>query len=304
MRSSIDIGSNSILLLILDDENKIIEQESNVTGLGRGIDETGVFSKVAMEESWDVFEDYAKICKKHGIKLSEVTVTATEASRVASNSYTFFEKLKNEIGFCVTIISGEGEAYYSTMGILFDEKIQDEELVIMDIGGASTEIISVNAKDKTIKSSFSMPIGAVRMNNWNIKNIQTSEMERVFSDFSNQLADNKRDKLYCVAGTMTSVGNMYLGHSDFKELEVNGLEFTMKDLVNIHNMYKNISEEEILHKFPFLGKRAATIKSGLKLSVSICKKLEVAELYISTYGLRFGTAIAKDIKNEFIVKRF
>ena len=118
-----------------------------------------------MEDSFKVLSLYQKKCLDHDIDPAKILATATEASRVAKNSSEFYAKVKKELGIDVKIISGEAEAYYSTMGILFDTKITDPEITIMDIGGASTELIKVNTAKKEIIHSFSMPVGAVRMNN-------------------------------------------------------------------------------------------------------------------------------------------
>lgn len=302
-RASIDIGSNSILLLVAefdDGKIKIVENESNVTGLGRDLDKNGVFIDEAMDESFSVFMDYAEICKKHGLYLEDVVVTATEASRVATNAQNYFEKIKRDIGFDVKIITGEAEAYYSTTGILFDEKIKDEFITIMDIGGASTELIRVNVPKKEIIHSFSMPVGAVRMNNWKLEGTLAKNLGSVLQNFKKDIECVKAQKLFCVAGTMTSVGNIYLNNKNFNESQVNGLEFKCMEVETMYIKYRDITSDEFLKQFPFLGKRSKTIYSGIVLAKNILDKLESSDVYISTFGLRYGTLLAGEIKNDFI----
>jgi exopolyphosphatase/guanosine-5'-triphosphate,3'-diphosphate pyrophosphatase len=302
-RASIDIGSNSILLLIgefNDGKIKILENESNVTGLGRDLDKNGSFIDEAMAESFSVFQDYAKLCNKHGLNLNEVVVTATEASRVASNAGNYFLKIKNEIGFDVKVITGEAEAYYSTTGILFDENITDECITIMDIGGASTELIKVNVPDKEIIKSFSMPVGAVRMNNWRMEGTLEENLGRVLIDYKMDIESVKAKKLFCVAGTMTSVGNIFLKNKEFIEPEVNGLEFKCSEVKKMYTNFNKLHADDFLREFPFLGKRSKTIYSGIILAKNILDKLESTDVYISTYGLRYGTLLAGEIKNDFL----
>ncbi|MFT6630834.1 MAG: exopolyphosphatase/guanosine-5'-triphosphate,3'-diphosphate pyrophosphatase [Bacteriovoracaceae bacterium] len=302
-RASIDIGSNSILLLIAEfDDGKIniLENESNVTGLGRDLDKNGIFIDEAMDESFSVFKVYAELCKKHGLLLEDVVVTATEASRVATNAQSYFQKIKKEIGFEVKIITGEAEAYFSTTGILFDDKIIDEFITIMDIGGASTELIRVNVPKKEIIHSFSMPVGAVRMNNWNLEGTLKENLGNVLQNFQKDIERVKAQKLFCVAGTMTSLGNIYLNNKNFNESEVNGLEFQCIEVDKMYSHYKDTTSDEFLKQFPFLGKRSKTIYSGIILAKNILDKLESSDVYISTYGLRYGTLLAGEIKNDFI----
>ena len=86
-KASIDIGSNSILLLAanIGAEVNIVLNESHVTGLGRDLDLNQEFIDIAMNESFNVLKDYTHACKKIGIEPKDIIVTATEASRVAKN---------------------------------------------------------------------------------------------------------------------------------------------------------------------------------------------------------------------------
>ncbi len=305
-RASIDIGSNSILLLVGEVKEgslKVLENHSHVTGLGRDLDLNKEFIEIAMEESLEVLKSYADIAKKYGIDPSDILTTATEASRVAKNAELFFNHVKDETGIRVNIISGEGEAYYSTTGILADDKITDENIVIMDIGGASTEIIHVDCAAKEIVNSFSMPVGAVRMNNWIANNTQEENLRRINTEFKKQLNSILTKKLYCVAGTMTSVANMHLKNREFKEVEVNGCEFTAQNVREMYDEYKNLKEKDFLNLFPFLGKRSRTIHSGIKLAITVFDWLSIEDVYVSTYGLRYGTLLNGFLEEKYVSKR-
>ncbi|MBD64009.1 MAG: hypothetical protein CME62_02300 [Halobacteriovoraceae bacterium] len=303
IRASVDIGSNSVLLLmaqISDHHFDILANESRVTGLGRGLDDTGLFCDEAMVDTFQALTEYKLICEKNKIDPSEVIVTATEASRVASNAQSFFQKIKDELGFSITIISGLGEAYYSTTGVLFDKNIDSEIITIMDIGGASTELIQVETKSQNIRSSFSMPVGVVRMTNWRDKGCELENLQEVLSRFSLELSQVKTNQLYCVAGTMTSIANMLLGHKDFIEEEVHGFQFEKTQLTSLIEKTEEYTPEEFLSLYPFLGKRSQTIKAGLKLAKNVLDVLECKRVYVSTYGLRYGTILAGQIEEKYV----
>lgn len=305
IRASIDIGSNSILLLVAritsDNDIEVLENISNVTGLGRDLDLNGSFLEQAMTESFAVLESYKLTCHKYEIEPEDIIVTATEASRVAANSKQFYSKVKKSLGIDVTIISGEGEAYYSTMGILFDSSISESMITIMDIGGASTELIYVDTKSKSIQHSFSMPMGAVRVNNWKHEGSLDTKINSILADYQADFERVSAEKLFCVAGTMTSVGSIHLNLKSFQEKEVNGLEFKSKRLRELEAQYSEYSAEQMHTHFPFLGKRAATINAGLYLANRIVSKLGTEDIYISTYGLRYGTLIEGGVKNEYAI---
>ena len=304
-RASIDIGSNSILLLAADITTmEILLNESNVTGLGRDLDKNGEFIPDAMEESYAILEEYTKKCSAIGISPTEIIVTATEASRVAKNAGSFFEKVKDKLGLSITIISGEGEAFYSAQGILFDKNIEASEIVIMDIGGASTELIKVDAVQKKVLSSFSMPVGAVRLTNWRADSVMEKKFSDVLKNYDSDMADVKTKTLYCVAGTMTSVGNMFLGNKTFEENEVNGLQMSSQKVAELLEKNSSSSPEDFLENFPFLGKRSKTILSGLILANRLLSVLGVEKVIISTYGLRYGTLLSGQIEENYVWRKF
>lgn len=302
IRASIDIGSNSILLLAGDFSTNYKEllNESNVTGLGRELDKNNAFLEISMQESLEVLKQYSKQVQEIGIKPEDVVVTATEAARVAKNAPAFIAKVKSETGFRIQIITGEAEAYFSTKGILFNSSFKEKNICIMDIGGASTEIISVNPQEFIILNDFSMPFGAVRCTNWNEEGITDKKLNDVFEKFKDEIASINTTKLYCVAGTMTSVANMFLGHKEFKEQKIHGLEFSTKEVFKMLDKYKNYSQEDYLKEFPFLGKRAKTINGGLKVATTVFNWLNIDNVEISTYGLRYGTLEQGFIPNEYL----
>ncbi|CAN0020072.1 unnamed protein product, partial [Chrysoparadoxa australica] len=122
-RASIDIGSNTVLLLAAEiseqgEIQKELANESRVTSLGKDLDKTGVFRQESMDDTYSAFVDYKKILNKLGITSENTIVTATEASRVAKNARPFLDKLESDFDVKIHLISGEGEAFYTSYGVV------------------------------------------------------------------------------------------------------------------------------------------------------------------------------------------
>jgi exopolyphosphatase/guanosine-5'-triphosphate,3'-diphosphate pyrophosphatase len=305
-RATIDIGSNTILLLAAELDSKQIVREvlncSEVTALGKNLDKTKSFAQESMLDSFKALILYKEKLATIGIKPDEVIVTATEASRVAQNSQEFFDKIKKEIGFGVTIISPQGEAYYSALGAALD--LQVEEAVVMDIGGASTELIKLQLNPFKVIDFISMPIGSVRGTDWLSENTFDQKINEVFTHYKNKLPIFKTQTLCCVAGTMTSVANIYHGRKVFDEQIVHGTKITMTEFSKLIDSYKHLSSETLLENFPFLGKRSKTIVAGSYIGHLVSKVINAEVLEVSTYGLRYGTLMEGKIQNEFIIKQY
>jgi exopolyphosphatase / guanosine-5'-triphosphate,3'-diphosphate pyrophosphatase len=303
LRASIDIGSNSVLLLVADVSHgkfKEISKRSEITSLGRELDKNKKFHDESMEATELALKSYVEECKTHGIAPEDIIATATEAARVAENAPALFEKIEKDLGLKIQILTSEGEAYYSTKGILFNSKFPSDVIVIMDIGGASTELIKVNTKTFQILETISMPMGAVRATQWLDDELFVQNLQKVFLDFRNDLDKFQTQKLFCVAGTVTSLGNMFLERTEFVEDDVHGLVIKAEDIDQMFKKFSHTDVDVFLEKFPFLQKRAKSIRGGLHLVYHIVHRLLVKELSISTYGLRFGTLLEGKIKREHL----
>lgn len=303
-RASIDIGSNTILLLLveLNEKNEILKEvlnESVVTALGKNLDKNKAFCQSSLDDSFETLKNYASLLKKEKIDLESVLVTATEASRVAQNSKDFFAKVLKEIGFKVTIITGEGEAYYTALGVVSSLSTQEEMVTIMDIGGASTELMKVSLRPFKVISSISLPVGAVRAFDWNTEGVFDQKINLIITD---AIKEYQTKNLIGVAGTMTALASMYLGRKDFSASAIEGMSIKASIFSDFSRDLQNTTVENLLLLFPFLGKRALVVGQGSRITQMIGEKLRVENFQVSTRGLRYGIVIAGHIDEKFLAK--
>jgi exopolyphosphatase/guanosine-5'-triphosphate,3'-diphosphate pyrophosphatase len=301
MRASIDIGSNSILLLIAEIEPtglKEIVNLSTITGLGRDLDKNGYFCDEAIEDSFSALEKYSLEIKKHNVKDENIIVTATEASRVASNATEFITRVKEKLGLNIQIINAEGEAYYTALGVTkYASNSSGNYLTIMDIGGASTEFIRVQKDPFSIEKTISLPIGSVRGTDW----LRDGSFDKKVNELCNNypLQNYETDTLICVAGSMTSLATMLKELSSFNASAINGEKFGYDTFCQFVDKIKPMHPEKLLEKYPFLGKRSRTIYAGAEVAKAMGRSLNINSMQISTYGLRYGTLIQGEIDGRF-----
>lgn len=304
IRASIDIGSNSVLLLAaeISNDSKIVKELLNlsyITSLGKDLDKTKKFHPDSMLATYEALKDYKLQLEKIGFSPENVIVTATEASRVATNAPEFFAKIKSELGFKITLISSVGEAHYTALGVASAIDTTESEIVIMDMGGASTELIKIHLKPFKILSTVSLPVGSVRANDWKK---DFSFDERMNSILNQDFKNYSTKTLLCVAGSMTSLASMYLGHNSFKESEIEGLEIKFSSFRDFSSDLQKTNVDNLLLLFPQLGKRAPMIAAGSKVAELIGEKLNIETLKISTRGLRYGVLIQGEIDDQFTIR--
>jgi exopolyphosphatase/guanosine-5'-triphosphate,3'-diphosphate pyrophosphatase len=306
LRASIDIGSNSVLLLAGDMNQGLFSEkmnEANISGLGKNLDKKSMFAEASMDKTFQILKKYKEKIESLNLTTSDVIVTATEASRVAKNAELFFKKVKEELGFRVKVITSEGEAYYTGLGISSGHIGKDDnEKVVMDIGGASTELIKIKSNPFSIISSVSLPVGSVRATEWLREGHFENKLKEIMEMYS--LRKFQTYKIICVAGTMTSLAAMLKGLKLYKDNLVDEHEFDFLTFHSFVSKLKKLKPPEILKNFPVVGKRFETILGGAIVGLDLGQALNVKKISISTRGLRYGTLFEGVIHGRFVVKEF
>lgn len=290
-KAAIDIGSNTILLLIMDENHQTLEFEARVTSLGKNLDKNKCFEEISMKLSFEALSEFSEICSKHKIDFSNVIITATEASRVATNAKDFYQEIYNQLGANVTIISGEQEAFYSAYGVVKGEGIiKAQKLTLMDIGGGSTELIFVQTHPFQILKAISLPLGSVRVSDW----IEAGTWEQKQTHFMDNynFKEFECEDLIGVAGTMTSLINIANeNEGEFQFLDFQKSKISTKSLNAKMIHFKHFSSNDFLEKFPYLGKRSAAIWGGYQVCRFICEQLKPDAIQVSFKGLVHGVLL-------------
>ncbi len=167
--AAIDCGTNSIKVLIgsrRDDGTLgVVVRDSRVVRLGQGVDRTGMLADEALERTFAAVDEFAGIIRSHGIPPERIRFCATSATRDASNAAVFAEGVRRLLGVEPDVLSGEEEAALVFAGaIAAQSPMPAEPVLVVDIGGGSTELVLGGGEDRhSISHSISLDIGSVRL---------------------------------------------------------------------------------------------------------------------------------------------
>jgi exopolyphosphatase/guanosine-5'-triphosphate,3'-diphosphate pyrophosphatase len=157
----VDIGTNSTRLLVADVDGGRLEREvdrrTRVTRLGDGVDRTGRLGDEAMARVLIACGEYRDAADAAGAE--RVVAVLTSAVRDAANGEDFQEELLRRFGFHAETIPGEREARLTYLGAT-SWRAQDKPLLVLDIGGGSTELVIGTGDD--VEFHVSTQIGSVR----------------------------------------------------------------------------------------------------------------------------------------------
>ena len=160
--AAVDCGTNSVRLLVsrlVDGRLVEVDRRLHLTRLGQGVDATGRFHPEALARTLDAMADFGAELDELGV--SHRRVVATSAARDAANSAEFFDGARARLGVDAEIIPGEEEARLSYAGAVGALPDVAQPVLVMDIGGGSTELVL--GSDGQVRHAISLDIGSVRV---------------------------------------------------------------------------------------------------------------------------------------------
>lgn len=290
----IDLGSNSVRMIIMkiykDGSYKMIEQEKEMVRLSEGMGKELTLKPRAIERTLYTLKLFKKLLEAH--KVDKVIAVATAAVRKARNKQDFLAKAKEVTGLDFNIISGEEEAYYGYLGVI--NTIDISSCVIIDIGGASTEVVWV--ADKKIKECISLPYGAVVLTETFLKKdpIPTADLKKLenflFKRFNDipWFQEVKKLPIIGLGGTIRTLAKIDKKKNKYPLERLHNYRLTLEKAASICDQVitSTVTERK---KIPGLNKSRADIIAGGLAVIKVLKDLsEAEELIISGNGLREG----------------
>lgn len=292
MRAVIDIGSNSVLLLLArrrdDGSLEIIRDESTVARVSEGAAARGTLSPEAIERTLAVLRRYRATADAEGV--TQITAVATEGLRMASNAAQFLGPASEVLGGEVRLISGDEEARLSYRSVALEHPEVDP-LRVIDIGGASTELVVGHGLE--LVQGVSHRLGSVRISELLSDGHPPSSaaLARMLAHarevFSSQpLAPEP--ELYGLAGTVTTVAGLLLGLERYDRERVDRSRFEIGEIGQLRERLAKLSLAE-LQAMPMLGVgRADVVVGGVTILLAALEHCGAHTLVVRDRGLRYA----------------
>lgn len=294
--ASIDIGTNTVLLMIADVTDGIQELSDTaiITRLGEGLKRTGFLSKQAMERTLNVLRQYKSMIDECSV--DEILCAGTAALREAKNRDDFIKLVKNEVSLSIDVISEHDEAYYTYLSVKHGMSNDIHEVAIVDIGGGSTEVI-YGTREHFI-DFVSLPMGSVKLTEMFVKHDPPREHEvKAVRDHitSNLKLPFKKDLKTVVgtAGTITTLGSIGIGLSVWDKKQIHQMTMNRACIDEVAHQLLALKVHERALLAGMEKGREDIIPQGIILLQEIMKYLEVEKLIIDANGVRHGMLCEK-----------
>ncbi len=292
--AGIDIGSNSIRLIIAEVENNkiknIIYQEKATTRLAANINKTGILAEEPFNKSINVLAGFRKALNKYNVE--KIKTVATSAVREAANGKEFINAAKNS-GIEISIISGKEEGMLEYLGVCsgFDAGRQP---LILDVGGGSSEIIYM--QDNNELHTESHKIGVVKMADMFDFQKSSTEILEKFSAyikefFKDVTIPNNIQNFIATAGTATTLAAIDMEMTEYDYNKVNGYKITKEKVIEILNKVYSTPYNKRLEIKGMDKGREDLIIPGILIILEILKKTNLNIITVSDFGLREGAVV-------------
>lgn len=303
--AAIDIGTVTCRLLIVEVNEQIereLVRECRITNLGIGVSQTGFLRDDAIERVVACIADYRALCdavaRERGLAEIPIAAVATSAARDASNSDELQAKLI-ALGIKLDIIPGTHEAELSFRGA--SSEFPDEAIVVVDVGGGSTEVIFGDARSG-VSYAHSFDIGCRRITEMFIRSDPPAaeELERAHAylveSFASvldlELSHRFVQRVVAVAGTATSVVSIDEAMENYDSARVHKTVVSEATLVRVLTMLARLTEAERKEVVGLEPKRAGVIVAGMLILKSVLQVLRQDCFTVSESDILQGIIMA------------
>ncbi len=303
--AAIDVGSNTLRLLIGDIQDNILSRiyaDRAITRLAQGIRDTGVLREENMKKSLSVLKDFSRSISGYGV--ARVKAVGTSALRDAGNGREFIDTVSQDTGIGIEIISGMREAELTVKGILMGVRDTAGVSLIVDIGGGSTEWIIYKSRESPLCGS--LPVGVVHLFERFIKTDPPSpddisslgrEIDAHLLPLRQEIAEplSVRDFIG-TGGTITTLASMDLQLKEYDPEKVHMHKIPLQRLSWLKDMLISLPLERRREIRGLEPERADLIIPGILLTMRLMHLLGFPEVTVSDCGLLEG--LIKEMNDE------
>jgi exopolyphosphatase/guanosine-5'-triphosphate,3'-diphosphate pyrophosphatase len=299
--AAIDVGTNSIHLVMVEispeGDFRIVGRDKEMVQLGKGGFRKHILTEQALVDGVAALVRFSKMARLKGI--GRIHAFATSAVREARNGGDFVERVLNELGMEVRILSVEEEARLIYLAVRHAVGLGDADDLICDIGGGSVEVIVGNARRASVL--FSAKLGGLRLAELFLKNDPPSardlkplkrHIEQGLAPLARRVGDVSFSRCICTSGSFECMARMCLirrGQSlpdGSAQMKISRAE--LKEL--LAELVVRTSEQKL--QMPGMdAKRVSTLVPAATTLLEIGKMFNVADYEFCDMALREGIII-------------
>jgi exopolyphosphatase/guanosine-5'-triphosphate,3'-diphosphate pyrophosphatase len=275
-------------------------ERATITRLGEGVDCTRQFSHAALARTLGCLDEYARLVREFGVE--RLAVVGTSAMRDAGGGQALVAGVRERFGVEARIVSGDEEARLAFRGAIGGLPVrandEEEEVVVFDIGGGSTEVVRGRLEGAVpcITYAASFDLGSVRLTERLVRQhpiagADRDAIERTARDAFVMIPALPQTQLPVgVAGTMTTLAAVSLGLVPYDGARVHGHTLSRKELRRVVEQLASMDLESRRRVAGMEPKRADVVVAGGFIALALLDRWRADAVLISDRGVRWGLA--------------
>lgn len=282
----IDIGSNSIRLVIYDQQKRSpvsIYNEKVMCALGKGLATTGMLNPEGVDMAKQVLRRFVAMGRNMGIQT--LYVMATAAVRDAKDGAAFARYLEDTYKIDIDIISGKQEAKLGAYGVC--SSMYKPCGITGDLGGGSMELVWVN--DGEITDHTSIALGSLRMidETKGDRDKLRKLIDKRFKELD-WLGEHKTPAFYAIGGSFRALAKMHMAAVNYPLQILHEYKVESKSFQEFAREIAAMPENK-LEKFPGAApKRVQALPGAAMIIDSIISLSKPEQIVFSASGIREG----------------
>ncbi|MEX2503567.1 MAG: Ppx/GppA phosphatase family protein [Egicoccus sp.] len=299
--AAVDVGTNSVRLLVLGSDGERITRELTITRLGHGVDRTGHLDDEALGRTLETIARYHELWTRAGVT-DRVRIAATSAVRDAADRDRFFDGVRRIAGVDAEVLSGDQEAALSFAGAAGAVEV-DAPTAVVDVGGGSTELVVGDAEGR-VAGGISLQLGCVRLTERHLAGDPATDAEvaaaRAFVDerldeadavFGEKGADLAAVRsLVAVAGTATTLAALYLDLPAYEEERIHATRVPTSALLELTGRLVAMTSAERAALGPVQPGREDVLHGGALVLSRVAQRYGFDEIVVSESDILDGLA--------------
>ena len=295
--AAIDIGSNSIRQIVADvaadGTIHVVDEMKAMPRLGTGMDREGMLADAPMQAALSALARMATLARQMGV--DRIDAVATSAVRDAANGGAFLDRVRDETGLRVRVLTGEEEARLAYRSALAHFELGLGRTVVMDIGGGSLELAL--AAEGLLERLASFPFGAIRASEEYLSatgavgDRQLRELRRAVRWAIRDALPVKEWRAARVigsGGTFTNLASVLNARSGLQTRGRHGSVVSRGEVEHVLDLLSALTPAERAAVPGLNPQRADIIVAGLAVAAEVMSLFEGRELHVSGFGIREG----------------
>jgi exopolyphosphatase / guanosine-5'-triphosphate,3'-diphosphate pyrophosphatase len=283
----VDIGTNSTRLLVAEVDGAVheLDRRTIVTRLGEGVDRTGRLGDEPINRTFRALDTYREAIARADVR----TAVMTSAVRDAANGPEFAKRVERELGVSARMLTGEEEAHLTYRGAtaLRDDA---EPLLVIDIGGGSTELV-VGIRGH-VSFHVSTQNGVVRHSERHLHHDPPTAQELAALAADVDVPTAPATAAVAVAGTATSCAAIDMALDPYDPARVEGYVLSVERLRAI---LARLAALPLARRVAVPGlhpDRAAVIVAGIVILIRVLEAYDLDRVEVSERDILWGVALA------------